>query len=77
MKKNETKGFTLIELSIGLFLSSLIGTALYNAFFVTNRVVSITDNFIFDRFRASLVENQFEKDLAGIFIPESNQIVTS
>lgn len=63
-------GFTLIELSIGLFLSSLIGTALYNAFFVTNRVVSIADNFISIDLRASLVENQLEKDIAGVFIPE-------
>ncbi len=68
------KGFTLIELSIGLFLSSLIGTALYNAFFVTNRVVSIADNFITIDLRAALVENQFEKDFAGIFIPDETDL---
>lgn len=68
-------GFTLIEFSIGLFLSSLIGTALYNAFFVTNRVVSIADNFITIDLRAALVENQFEKDFAGVFIPDETDLV--
>lgn len=69
------QGFSLIELSIGLFLSSLIGTALYNAFFVTNRVVSISDNFITTDVRAALIENQFEKDFAGVIIPDETEIV--
>jgi len=68
------QGFSLIEISIGLFLSSLIGTALYNAFFVTNRVVLIADNFIATDIRAALVENQFDKDFAGIVIPDETDL---
>jgi prepilin-type N-terminal cleavage/methylation domain-containing protein len=63
-------GFTLIELSIGLLLSGIIATALYNSFFVTHRVVDIAENFITTDFRAALIENQFGKDLEGVFVPE-------
>ena len=70
-------GFTLIELSIGLLLSSIIGTALYSGFFVTNRVVESADNFISLDFRSALIENQLDKDLAGIFVPEESDVVTT
>lgn len=63
-------GFTLIEFIIGILLFSIIGTALYNSFFVTNRVVIIADTFISKDFRSALLENQFGKDLEGAFIPE-------
>lgn len=67
-------GFTLIELSIGLLLSGIIATALYNGFFVTNRVVDIADNFIVADFRSALVENQLGKDLEGAFVPEESEL---
>lgn len=67
-------GFTLIELSIGLLLSGIIATALYNGFFVTHRVVDISDNFITTDFRSALIENQFGKDLEGVFVPEDPEL---
>ncbi len=68
-------GFTLIELTIGLFLSAIIGSALYSSFFVTNRVVDSADNFITFDTRSVLIENQLEKDLAGAFVPDESELV--
>ncbi len=62
-------GFTLIELSIGILLSGIIATVLYNSFFITHRIVDIADNFIQTDFRAAIISNQFEKDLDGALIP--------
>lgn len=62
-------GFTLIELSIGILLSGIIITVLYNSFFITHRIVDIADNFIQTDFRAAIISNQLEKDLDSVLIP--------
>lgn len=68
-------GFTLIELTIGILLSGIIATALYNAFYVTHRVVDSSDNFIMTDFSSALLNNQLDKDFAGLFVPEEPDLI--
>lgn len=62
-------GFTLIELMIGLMLSSIIGLLLYNSFFYINRSSLIVQNYLDHDTRFNVIQNQLEKDLSGAFVP--------
>ncbi len=62
-------GFTLIELVIGLFISSIILLALYSSFYVTGKVIKVSDDIINIDVHLALIAHQFENDLSGIFVP--------
>lgn len=64
------KGFTLIELIIGIAVSSIISIILFNSFSQTYKTVNTIDNLIFMDRRISVLQNQLEKDITGIFMPE-------
>ncbi len=62
-------GFTLIELLISIFLSSMIAIVLYTSFFSLNRSTRSVEDRIEQDLRISLLQNQLERDIAGIFAP--------
>lgn len=62
-------GFTLIELVIGLFISSIILLALYSSFYVTGKVIKASDDIINIDVHLAIMAYQFENDLSGIFVP--------
>lgn len=62
-------GFTLIELMIGLMLSSIVAYTLYNSFFITNTVVRKTEQVISADLIMAVLQNRLQKDVNGIFIP--------
>lgn len=62
-------GFSLIELVVAIAIAGLIMTALFQSYFVLNRVAGFLDNVIDRDLRISIIQNQLEKDLTGVFIP--------
>lgn len=62
-------GFSLIELVVAIAIAGLIMTALFQSYFVLNRVAGFLDGMIDRDLRISIIQNQFERDLAGVFIP--------
>lgn len=66
---NTNKGFTLIELLIALSFSLIIIVALFNSFFFISFVSRTADEKIDNDMRIAILSHQFEKDLAGVFIP--------
>ncbi len=62
-------GFTLIELIIGLLISSIILLALYSSFYVTGKVIKASDDIINIDVHIALVAHQLENDFSGIFVP--------
>lgn len=62
-------GVTLIELVLGIALSSIIITLLYNLFLVTTRGIDIAEPFLENDLRSALIYRQLQKELDGVFIP--------
>ena len=62
-------GFTLIELILAFMFSSIILTVLFNSFFQINRSSLLTEDIIDMNTRMLIMQNQFEKDLSGAFVP--------
>lgn len=67
-------GFTLLELVIGLLLSSMIAIVLYTSFFSINRSVQSVENLIDQDLRITLMHNQLERDISGIFVPFAGKL---
>jgi type II secretory pathway component PulJ len=63
------KGMTIIELMLGLFLSSLIASTLFLVFSQLNRVAVVGETIMDIDTRIGIIGNQWEKDLMGAFIP--------
>lgn len=63
------QGFTLIELLVALVISSMIISSLFLVFFQTQRVALTTQNVIDLDTQFSVLNNQLEKDVSGIFVP--------
>lgn len=66
---NHKPGFTLIELLIATLIAAILGTLLFAAFYQINRYVPVIDNKTSIIEKASLVNAQLEKDLAGVIAP--------
>lgn len=64
------KGFTLIELVIGIAIASIISIILFQSFSQTSKTINTIDNMIFMDRRISVLQNQLDKDITAIFIPE-------
>lgn len=62
-------GFTLIELVVGLLISSIILLALYSSFYVTGKVIKASDDIINIDVHLAIVAHQLENDISGIFVP--------
>ncbi|OQA36457.1 MAG: hypothetical protein BWY54_00019 [Candidatus Dependentiae bacterium ADurb.Bin331] len=62
-------GFSLIELVVAVAIAGMIMTALFQSYFLLNRVAGFLDGVIDRDLRISIMQNQLERDLAGVFIP--------
>lgn len=62
-------GFTIIELSISLFIASLLAFLLYDSFSRSQKNVQVVDGSISYVFDAPVVYNQLKKDIGAIFVP--------
>ncbi len=62
-------GFTLIELLLAVSFSLILITTLFNSFFQMTRVVHSADQLMDNDTRISTINNQFERDISGIFVP--------
>jgi prepilin-type N-terminal cleavage/methylation domain-containing protein len=67
-------GFTLIELLFVLVFSSIIISSLFTVFFQANRASLLAQNIINLDTRFSIINNQLEKDLSGVFVPVRAQM---
>ncbi len=63
-------GFSLLEIIIGLALSAMLGTVLFNTFFQSTRTLRLVDEYSELDTGISIVLTQLERDLAGTFVPE-------
>lgn len=64
-------GFTFVELLIALALSGLIASGIFVAFYQINNLKRTAEHaMILDR-AVILIKNTLEKDLTGLFIPQS------
>ncbi len=62
-------GFVLIEIIIALMIASVIGVALLNSFSTINKSASSIDNYVQTHEKAATLLYQFERDIAGAFVP--------
>lgn len=63
------QGFTLIEFLLAFMFLSIILLTLFNAFFLINRVLTITGQVIEQDTSSMVIYNQLSKDISGITIP--------
>lgn len=63
-------GYTLLELTIGIFLASLLAISLFQSVRNTTTSVEIADDLMDLDMRIAIFHNQFAKDTIGIFVPE-------
>ncbi|MDR3646952.1 MAG: prepilin-type N-terminal cleavage/methylation domain-containing protein [Candidatus Babeliales bacterium] len=66
----KTNGFTIIELIIGIAISSIISIILFQSFSQTSKTIKTIDTMIFMDRRVSVLQNQLDKDITAIFMPE-------
>lgn len=67
-------GFTLIELIISMAISSMMIIILFTSFFQVNKTVQSVDTMISIDSRAVVLQNQFEMDISGAFVPDITEI---
>ncbi len=72
--KNKFSGFTIIELIIAITIASMLAIVLFSSFYQTNRTSLDVNNMISFDLRASILQNQLEKDINGAFIPNIETI---
>ena len=70
-------GFTLIELVIGLFISSIMLVSLYTIFYITGRVIKSSEDIVSHDIHIAILGHQLEHDIDGIFAPSSTTITTT
>lgn len=63
-------GFSLIEVIIGVAISSILSIALFLTLNQTQRSAKFIENKISNDPQLLIFQNQFEKDVTGIFVPE-------
>lgn len=68
MKRN-VSGFTLLELIVATLIASLLSAVLLTALSQSTRVQTSVDTTVDMSERIGIVVSQFEKDLAGAFVP--------
>ena len=68
--KHVTQGLSLIEISIALFISSLLMLSLYQAFNNAQRTSQAISATLIAETDFSSAYHQLEKDIATIFVPE-------
>ena len=62
-------GFTIIELLFVIAFSGILITTLFTAFFQINRTLLVAEDIIDFDTRISVMQNQLQKDIMGIFVP--------
>jgi prepilin-type N-terminal cleavage/methylation domain-containing protein len=71
------KGFSLIELLIGIAIGSMIASILLTALYQGSRFQKTVDTVFDSSVRVAIVTNQLEKDFMGAFIPVQARIKQS
>lgn len=66
----QTRGFTLIELSIALVISSMLTLLLYESFSQAQRSARNSNSLMDAAMVMPVVYNQLEKDFTAMFVPE-------
>ncbi len=69
LAKADQGGYVLLELLISLLISGFITTGLFTSFFQLHTAMSTADYITSVHQRATLVYQQFDRDLAGAFKP--------
>jgi prepilin-type N-terminal cleavage/methylation domain-containing protein len=69
-RMQKANGFSLIEVVIGIAISSIISIILFQSFSQTYKTIKTIDNMIFMDRRVCVLQNQLDKDITTIFIPE-------
>lgn len=64
-------GFTLIELIIGMAISAAVSVVIFVSFNQTQKSSTRIDEIISLDSRVSVLQNQLEKDITGVFVPNS------
>lgn len=64
-------GFTLIELIIGMAISAAVSVVIFVSFNQTQKSSTRIDEIISLDSRVSILQNQLEKDITGVFVPNS------
>ncbi len=72
--KNKFSGFTIIELIVAITIASMLAIVLFTSFYQTNRTSLDVNNMISFDLRASILQNQLEKDITGAFIPNIEEV---
>lgn len=63
-------GYSFIEITVGIFLSSLLAMALFQSVRSTTSTVKLADDLMDLDIRVATFHHQFERDTLGIFVPE-------
>ncbi|MDR3550558.1 MAG: hypothetical protein P4L31_04035 [Candidatus Babeliales bacterium] len=66
-------GFMLIEVMIATLIATIIAAALFVVLDQINRATVVTQNYADIYAKAAIVNKQFERDLAGFFLPLASQ----
>ncbi len=70
IKMRNKPGFTLIEMMVAIVITSILGGMLLTIFLQTQRSVNRINETIDVDFEDSIIYNQLEKDISGIFVPQ-------
>lgn len=71
--KHRKVGFMLIEVMIATLIATIIAAALFVVLDQINRSTIVTQNYADIYAKAAIVNKQFERDLAGFFLPLASQ----
>lgn len=63
-------GYSLLELTIGIFLASMLAITLFQSVRNTTTTVELADDIMDLDMRVAIFHNQFARDTIGIFVPE-------
>ena len=70
----KNSGFTLLELILAITIAAMMSIVLFTSFYQTNRTVNDVNAMISIDARATIFQNQFEKDISGVFIPNIEEV---
>lgn len=63
-------GYSLLEVTIGILLASLLAVSLFQSVGSTTQTVQLADEVMDLDLRTAIFHHQFQKDTVGIFVPE-------
>jgi len=67
----KSPGFTLIELMLGILITAILGSILYNCLTQSQRALSIVERITETSMRTIIAQRQLTRDISGAYIPLS------